>query len=157
MRKADRPDKGSVGAVGGTILKGMGMKEAYFSGNSGPIGRDIRRYMPADPKGLAAQVARNVNDDIADSIGLSTPTGAMVTKVTEDGPASKEDIKAGDVIVGVNGDEVKDSRDLARKIAELEPDAGMDAETLQVGFREIDTDHDRRIDRAEFMAWWLER
>ncbi|HMP51104.1 MAG TPA: hypothetical protein PKD05_06065, partial [Candidatus Melainabacteria bacterium] len=41
------------------------MKEAYFSGNSGPIGRDIRRFMPADPKGLAAQVARNVNDDIA--------------------------------------------------------------------------------------------
>lgn len=65
VRKADRPDKGSVGAVGGTFLKGMGMKEAYFSGNSGPIGRDIRRFMPADPKGLAAQVARNVNDDIA--------------------------------------------------------------------------------------------
>ncbi len=63
-----------------------------------------------------------MSDDIADSIGMAEAKGAMVTKVAEDGPASKEDIKAGDVIVDVNGDKIEDSRDLARKIAELHPD-----------------------------------
>ena len=32
----------------------------------------------------------------------------MITKVTEDGPAAKSDIKAGDVIVAVNGEAVGD-------------------------------------------------
>ena len=31
----------------------------------------------------------------------------MITKVTEDGPAAKEDLKAGDVIVAVNGDKIE--------------------------------------------------
>ena len=45
----------------------------------------------------------------------------MIAKVAEDGPAAKQDIKSGDVIVEVNGDQIGDSRDLARKIAELHP------------------------------------
>ena len=62
------------------------------------------------------------SEDIANSIGLAEAKGAMVTKVTEDGPAAKEDLKAGDVIVEVNGEKIADSRDLARKIAELHPE-----------------------------------
>jgi serine protease Do len=57
----------------------------------------------------------------------------MITKVTEDGPASKEDIKAGDVIVEVNGEEVEDSRDLARKIAELDPDTEVKLSIVRYG------------------------
>jgi len=37
------------------------------------------------------------------------------------------------------------------------PEARRPLDALQVGFEEIDTDHDRRIDRAEFMTWWMER
>src|SRR5581483_8700734 len=62
-----------------------------------------------------------VSDDIADSIGMKEAKGAMITKVTEDGPAAKQDLKPGDVIVEVNGEKIEDSRDLARKIAELHP------------------------------------
>jgi serine protease Do len=57
----------------------------------------------------------------------------MITKVTEDGPASKADIKAGDVIVEVNGENVKDSRDLARKIAELDPDSKVTLAIVRYG------------------------
>ncbi len=37
------------------------------------------------------------------------------------GPASKSELRVGDAIIGVNGERVEDSRDLARKIAELRP------------------------------------
>ena len=63
-----------------------------------------------------------MSDDIADSIGMKEAKGAMITEVTEDGPAAKEDLKAGDVIVAVNGDKIEDFRDLSRKIAELHPE-----------------------------------
>ena len=57
----------------------------------------------------------------------------MVTKVTEDGPAAKEDLKAGDVIVEVNGDKIDDSRDLARKIAELHPNTPVKLAIIRYG------------------------
>jgi serine protease Do len=80
-----------------------------------------------------------VNDDIADSIGLKQAKGAMITKVTEDGPAAKQDIKAGDVIVAVNGETVEDSRDLARKIAELQPKSNVKLSIVRYGDkREVD-------------------
>ena len=78
-------------------------------------------------------VIQNVSDDIADSIGLSEAKGAMVTKVAEDGPAAKEDVKAGDVIVAVNGDKIDDLRDLARKIAELHPNTEVKLSIVRYG------------------------
>jgi hypothetical protein len=33
----------------------------------------------------------------------------------------------------------------------------MEPEAREIGFREIDRDHDRLIDRAEFIAWWADR
>ena len=90
-------------------------------------------------RGWLGVVIQNVSDDIADSIGMKEAKGAMVTKVTEDGPAAKEDLKAGDVIVEVNGDKIDDSRDLARKIAELHPNTPVKLAIIRYGEkREVD-------------------
>ena len=67
------------------------------------------------------------------SIGLDEAKGAMITKVTEDGPAAKQDLKPGDVIVEVNGEKIEDSRDLARKIAELHPDTDVKLAIVRYG------------------------
>ena len=40
-----------------------------------------------------------VTSDIADSLGLDAPRGALVTRVTEDSPASRIGIEVGDVIL----------------------------------------------------------
>jgi serine protease Do len=124
----------------------IGVNTAIFSPAGGNVGiafavpaalvkqvvTELQSHGSVD-RGWLGVVIQNVNDDIADSIGLKEPKGAMITKVTEDGPAAKEDIKAGDVIVGVNGDEVEDSRDLARKIAELEPDSQVKLSIVRYG------------------------
>ncbi|MEM7192409.1 MAG: Do family serine endopeptidase, partial [Pseudomonadota bacterium] len=124
----------------------VGVNTAIFSPSGGNVGiafavpAALVKQVIADLKddgsvdrGWLGVVIQNVNDDIADSIGLDTPKGAMITKVTEDGPASKEDIKAGDVIVEVNGNEVKDSRDLARKIADLDPQSAVKLSIVRYG------------------------
>jgi serine protease Do len=80
-----------------------------------------------------------VSYDIADSIGMKEAKGAMITKVTEDGPAAKKDLKPGDVIVAVNGDKIEDSRDLARKIAEMHPNTDVKLSIVRYGEkREVD-------------------
>ena len=130
----------------------IGVNTAIFSPSGGNVGiafavpaalvKQVVTELRSDgsvDRGWLGVVIQNVNDDIADSIGLSESKGAMITKVTEDGPASKEDIKAGDVIVEVNGANVEDSRDLARKIAELDPDTSVKLSIVRYGDkREVD-------------------
>ncbi len=60
---------------------------------------------------------QDVTDDIADSLGLESSTGAMVTDVPA-GPAADAGVKAGDVITRFAGGEVADTRDLVRRVAD---------------------------------------
>jgi serine protease Do len=62
-----------------------------------------------------------VTSDIADSLGLKAARGALVSQPQDNSPASKAGIQAGDVITSVNGEEVKDARDLAKKIGAMLP------------------------------------
>jgi len=62
-----------------------------------------------------------VTKDIADSLGLKNTDGALVAEPTPNGPAVKAGIKSGDVIVAVNGERIANSRELARRIAQMAP------------------------------------
>src|SRR4029077_2541247 len=62
-----------------------------------------------------------VTSDIADSLGLKKAEGALVAEPQANGPAAKAGIESGDVIIAVNGEAVKDARELARTIGGLAP------------------------------------
>jgi serine protease Do len=64
-----------------------------------------------------------VTSGIADSLGLKKAEGALVDEPQSGSPAAKAGILAGDVIVAVDGHDVKDSRDLAREIGAMAPGA----------------------------------
>ena len=126
--------------------KVVGMNTAIFSPSGGNVGiafavpaalvkevvTELQSHGSVD-RGWLGVVIQNVSDDIADSIGMTEAKGAMITKVAEDGPAAKQDLKAGDVIVAVNGEKIDDSRDLARKIAELHPDTDVKLSIVRYG------------------------
>ena len=58
-----------------------------------------------------------VDDAIAKSIGLDRPHGVMIQSIVDGGAASKEDIKAGDVILKLDGKEVNEPNELQSMIA----------------------------------------
>ncbi len=62
-----------------------------------------------------------VNEDIANSLGLDKPRGALVTEPQADGPALAAGIKSGDVITSVDGKDVASPRELARTSAATLP------------------------------------
>jgi serine protease Do len=70
---------------------------------------------------LGVQI-QSVTAEIAESLGLKTPTGALVSESQADSPAAKAGLKSGDVIASVDAVEIKDPRDLARRIAAIAPD-----------------------------------
>ncbi|HML92046.1 Do family serine endopeptidase [Methyloceanibacter sp.] len=49
-----------------------------------------------------------LTSDLAESLGLARPAGAMVTRVHEKGPATRAGLKVGDVIVSIDGKDVQD-------------------------------------------------
>jgi serine protease Do len=58
---------------------------------------------------------------IADSLGMKKAEGALVDQPQAGSPAEKSGIKAGDVVLTVNGQPVKDARGLAEKISTASP------------------------------------
>jgi len=62
-----------------------------------------------------------VTSDLAESLGVKDTNGALVAKEQPNSPAAAAGVKTGDIIVSVNGDQVADPKDLARRIASLGP------------------------------------
>lgn len=74
-------------------------------------------------RGFLGVQIQPVTADIASALGLEKAEGAIVSRVEPNGPAAQAGLKAGDVILSVNGKPVRSARDLSRRVAELGPDA----------------------------------
>jgi len=128
-------NKGNSGGptfdVDGNVI---GVNTAIFSPSGGNVG--IAFDIPAETvKAVVAQLKDHgavtrgwigvqiqpVTADIADSLGLKNASGALVADPQSGSPAQKAGIKAGDVIVSVNGEAVTDARNLARRISSMAP------------------------------------
>jgi len=114
------------GNSGGALVdlsgKLVGINTAIYSrsGGSQGIGFAIPANMVsvvvASARGGSAAVKRpwlgaklqEVTPEIADSLGLKRPSGALVANVASSGPAARAGIKTGDVIVSIDGTIVDD-------------------------------------------------
>jgi serine protease Do len=130
-------NKGNSGGptfdVDGNVI---GVNTAIFSPSGGSVG--IAFAIPAGTvKSVVAQLKdkgsvtrgwvgvqiQPVTADIADNLGLKATEGALVSEPQANSPAAKAGIMAGDVITAVNGNAVKDGRDLAKQIGAMAPGA----------------------------------
>ena len=57
-----------------------------------------------------------LSKQLADFFGIADGKGLLVTSVTEDGPAAKAGVKAGDVITAIDGEPVDSPGDISRAI-----------------------------------------
>ena len=64
-----------------------------------------------------------VTKEVAESIGLGKPTGAMVRSVETGGPAEKAGVEAGDIITKVDGKPIEKFGDLPRMVGSAKPGA----------------------------------
>ena len=81
-----------------------------------PIIEQLRTFGETRRGWLGVRI-QNVDDAIAESLGLGTARGALVAGITAGGPAEPAGIKAGDVVVKFDGKDVKESRDLPKIVA----------------------------------------
>ena len=124
----------------------VGVNTAIYSPSGGSVG--IAFSIPAQTvRNVVAQlkdrgsVSRGwigvqiqpVTQDIADSLGMKKAEGALVAEPQANGPAAKAGIESGDVITAVNGETVKDARELARTIGGIAPGTAVKLNVLHKG------------------------
>ncbi len=110
----------------------IGVNTAIYSPTGGNVG--IAFAVPADTvKKVVAQLEKggsvsrgwlgvriqDVDKDLADSLGLKDPHGAIIAEVLADGPAAGSGLKVADAILEVNSKKIGEARDLQRAIADL--------------------------------------
>ncbi|TYB33947.1 MAG: DegQ family serine endoprotease [Flexistipes sinusarabici] len=62
-----------------------------------------------------------MNEKLARTFGLEKATGALVADVVKGDPASKAGVKAGDIILAVDGEKIEESRELVNYIGKKSP------------------------------------
>src|SRR5208283_1623463 len=124
----------------------VGVNTAIFSPSGGSVGigfaiasdvaKSVVQSLKEDGKvarGWLGVQIQPVSQDIADSLGLKDAKGAIVDRAEKDSPAAAAGLKAGDVVMSVNGEAVADSHDLARKIAGFGPKKSVDVDIIRNG------------------------
>jgi serine protease Do len=136
----------SGGPAFDTNGKVIGVNTAIYSPSGGSVG--IGFDVPAQTaKAVVAELKdkgvvtrgwlgvqiQPVTMGIADSLGMKNTEGAMVDEPQSGSPAAKAGIQSGDVITALNGTPVKNSRDLARKVAAMAPGSSAKLDILRNG------------------------
>ena len=88
------------------------------------VAMDIQNQLRASGKvsrGRMGVVIQEVSKELADSLGLGKPIGAVVNSVEKGGPAEKAGIEAGDVILKFDGKTIANSADLPRMVGATRP------------------------------------
>jgi len=124
----------------------VGVTTAIYSVSGGSVG--IGFAIPAaTAKAIVAELKSNghisrgwlgteiqqVTPSIAESLGMQKAQGALVAQVTDGSPAMKAHIKAGDVILAINGQPITGSADLVHKIGTFAPGADLNLKILRDG------------------------
>jgi len=76
---------------------------------------------------------QQIDDAIAESLGLSKGHGALIAGVNDGGPAAKGGLQTGDIIVKFDGREIKEMRDLPKVVADTQVGKTVDVVYLRKG------------------------
>jgi serine protease Do len=126
----------------------VGVNTAILSPNGGSIGigfsmasnvvvkvvNQLKEFGETRRGWLGVKI-QDVTPDMAEALGLTSTTGTMVTDVPA-GPAADAGVKMGDVIVQFDGAEVKDTRDLVRRVADAPVGQAVRVVVIREGKRE---------------------
>ncbi|HUA51861.1 MAG TPA: DegQ family serine endoprotease [Candidatus Sulfotelmatobacter sp.] len=90
-----------------------------------PVIDQLKQYGKVRRGWLGVRI-QTVTDELAESLGLDKPRGALVSSATENGPAAKAKIEPGDVILKFDGKDINEMRRLPRIVAETPIDKVVD-------------------------------
>lgn len=124
----------------------IGVNTAIYSPSGGSVGigfaipastvKDVVESLKTNgavTRGWLGVRIQPVTDELAEGLGMDKKQGAIVTEVTEGSPALAGGVKQGDTILKVDGTDIKDARDLSRKVAKVAPGKSVEIAIIRDG------------------------
>ena len=125
--------KGEVIGINTAIVaSGQGIGFAVPSNMANEVLDELKEHHKVR-RGLLGVSIQNIDEDMANALGLDSSQGALVAAVTPEGPAEKAGIKVGDVITELNGKNVSDSHMLTRTIGKMDPEEKVEIKVFRKG------------------------
>ena len=128
--------RGEVVGINSQIYSGTGGYQGLSFAIPIDLAMKIKNEIVAHGHATHARLGvtiQDVNQGLAQSFGLDRPKGALVSQVETDGPGDKAGLKAGDVILKVDGKAIDASGDLPALIGEEKPGAKVDIDIWRGG------------------------
>jgi serine protease Do len=119
-----------ISPTGGSI--GIGF--AIPSNTARRVIEQLEKYGEVRRGWLGVHV-QTVTEEIAESVGLDSPRGALIAEITPDSPAKRAGLRAGDIVISFNGKEIGNMRELPRIVARTPIDREVDVVVLRGGAR----------------------
>ncbi len=127
----------------------IGINSAIFSPTGGNIGigfaipsDDAARYIKLLRKegkvsrGWLGVSINEVDEGVAESLGLEKARGVLLSSITPDGPADQAGLEVGDIILKWDGEDIKDSTSLQRAVADTVIGESVKVDILREGEEE---------------------
>jgi len=136
----------SGGALINTAGDLVGINSAIYSRNGGSMG--IGFAIPANiakqvmeqiaqqgsvTRGWVGVEAQNLTPELAESFSLPNTSGALIAGVIPRSPAAQSGLKAGDILLAINGNPVINSATMLNLIAVLEPRKNAELTIVRAG------------------------
>ncbi len=103
-----------------------------------PVIDQLRQYKEVRRGWLGVRI-QQVTDEIADSLSIKPPHGALIAGIDDKGPAKPAGIEPGDVIVKFDGRDIKEMRDLPKIVAETPVGKDVEVTIIRKGKEEKKT------------------
>ena len=117
-----------ISPTGGSI--GIGF--AVPSNSAVQVVDQLKQYGETRRGWLGVHI-QNVTDEVAESLGLQEPKGALVATVSPDSPAAAAGIQPSDVILSFDGEPIENMRSLPRAVAATAIGRSVPVEVLRKG------------------------
>ena len=88
-------------------------------------------------RGWLGVYIQEVTNNLAKSFGMKNPSGALISKIIPDGPASKSDLKVGDIILKFDGKKIVTSSSLPPIVGNTKVGKNVKIEILRKGSKKI--------------------
>ncbi|MDX2474209.1 MAG: PDZ domain-containing protein [Candidatus Krumholzibacteria bacterium] len=108
-------------------------ENVWFSEDGGTVDLIMKNGTFGSDRGFMGVELNDLNDQLGEYFGIEDGEGALVSKVRDDSPAAAAGLKAGDVIVSVNGDSVEDSGEVYEAMNDTEPEQEIEVKVVRKG------------------------
>ena len=121
-----------IGINTAIVASGQGIGFAIPSNLASRIVEELKSGKKIS-RGWLGVTIQDVDENAAKALGLKDAQGALIGSVLPDEPAAKAGLKAGDIIVRVGRDDIRNSTELLRSVADLKPGTDVKITVLRNG------------------------